>query len=280
MPSWNADRWIFLSSGNEDAMRFANKVALVTGASRGIGRAIALRLAAEGAQIVVNYRRNLEQAQAVVTEVERLGSRALAVQADIGDVAAVRAMFAQVKQQYGFLDMLIANAAATAFRPLLRQGEHNVTRTFDLTIKGFLIAVQEAVPLMEGRTGKVVTISGIDSLRMLSGHGLLGAAKAALENLTMYLAHELGPHGIAVNGINPGLIETDSSQMYAGGEAQYERYRSEVVASTPAGRAGRPEDVAAVAAFLCSADADFIRGQTLLVDGGILSASVASVPHE
>jgi enoyl-[acyl-carrier protein] reductase III len=260
-------------------MRFTNKIALITGSSRGIGRAIALRLASEGASIVVNYRRNAEQAEAVVAEIARLGSPALAVQADMSDANAVRAMFQRVKEHFGYLDILVANAAATAFRPLLRQGEHNITRTFDLTVKGFLIAVQEAAPLMAGRKGKIVTISGIDSLRALSGHGLLGAAKAALENLTMYLAHELGPQGIAVNGINPGLIETDSSKMYSGGEEGYAQYVRDVLPQTPAGRIGRPEDVAAATAFLCSEDADFIRGQTLLVDGGLLSSSVASREH-
>ena len=261
-------------------MRFTDKVALITGSSRGIGRAIALRLASEGARLVVNYRRHAEQAQAVVAEIEQLGSQAIAVAADMSDGEAVRAMFQQVQEQYGHLDILVVNAAATSFRPLLQQKEYNVTRTFDLTIKGSLVAVQEAVPLMHGRNGKVVTISGIDSLRMLSGHGLLGAAKAALENMTMYLAHELGPHGIAVNSINPGLIETDSSKMYAGGEEAYAQYERDVIPNTPAGRIGRPEDIAAAAAFLCSGDADFIRGQTLLVDGGLLSSSIASRVHE
>jgi enoyl-[acyl-carrier protein] reductase III len=261
-------------------MRFANKIALITGSSRGIGRAIALRLASEGARVVVNYRRNTEEAEKVVSEVGRLGSTAIAAQADISNSTEVSAMFQQIKEHFGSLDIFVANAAATAFRPLLRQGEHNITRTFDLTIKGFLIAVQHAVPLMQGRHGKIVTISGIDSLRALSGHGLLGAAKAALENLTMYLAHELGPQGIAVNSINPGLIETDSSKMYSGGAEGYAQYVRDVLPQTPAGRVGRPEDVAAVTAFLCSEDADFIRGQTLLVDGGLLSSSVASRPHE
>ena len=261
-------------------MRFANKVALITGSSRGIGRAIALRLASEGARIVVNYRRNRAEAEAVADEIKKRGSEALPVQADLSDGEAVRAMFQQVKSSFGYLDIFVANAAATAFRPLLRQGEHNVTRTFDLTITGTLVAVQEAVPLMAGRQGKIVTISGIDSLRMLAGHGLLGAAKAALENLTMYLAHELGPRGIAVNGINPGLIQTDSAKTYAGGQAAYAQYERDVIPQTPAGRTGQPEDIAAVAAFLCSEDADFIRGQTLLVDGGLLSSSIASRERE
>ena len=261
-------------------MRFTGKVALISGSSRGIGRAIALRLASEGAKIVVNYRRNEAEAEAVVDEVKKLGSDALPVQADLSDGDAVRAMFQRVKESFGHLDIFVANAAATAFRPLLRQKEHNVTRTFDLTIKGTVVAVQEAVPLMAGRKGKIVTISGIDSLRMLSGHGLLGAAKAALENMTMYLAHELGPLGIAVNGINPGLIETDSAKMYAGGDDGYAQYERDVIPQTPARRVGTPEDIAAVTAFLCSEDADFIRGQTLLVDGGLLSSSIASREHE
>ena len=261
-------------------MRFANKVALVTGASRGIGRAITLRLASEGAQVVVNYRRSAEQAEEVVKEAKGLGSVAVAWQADMGNSKDIKAMFQQVKERFGGLDFLIFNAAATSFRPLLRQGEHNIDRTYGLTVKGFLLTIQEAVPLMADRRGKIVTISGIDSIRALSGHGLLGPAKAALESFTMYLAHELGPLGINVNGINPGLIETDSAKFYAGGEEGYAQYVKEVLPQTPAGRTGRPEDVAAVAAFLCSEDADFIRGQTLLVDGGLLSSSIASRPHD
>src|SRR5262249_42978392 len=126
-------------------MHFTDKIALITGSSRGIGRAIALRLASEGARIVVNYRRNAEQAEAVVTEVQRLGSSAIAVQADMSSGDEVRTMFQHVKEQFGSLDFFVANAAATSFRPLLRQGEHNITRTFDLTVKGFLVAVQAAV---------------------------------------------------------------------------------------------------------------------------------------
>ena len=261
-------------------MRFTDKVALVTGASRGIGRAIALRFASEGAQVIVNYRRSAEQAEEVVKEAKGLGSAAVAWQADMGNGKDIQAMFQQIKERFGCLDFLVFNAAATSFRPLLRQGEHNIDRTYGLTVKGFLVTVQEAVPLMAGRRGKIVTISGIDSIRALSGHGLLGPAKAALESFTMYLAHELGPLGINVNGINPGLIETDSAKFYAGGEEGYAQYVKDVLPQTPAGRTGRPEDVAAVAAFLCSEDADFIRGQTLLVDGGLLSSSIASRPHD
>ena len=261
-------------------MRFRDRVALISGASRGIGRAIALRLASEGAKVIVNFRRDEESALAVVRKIEELGSEAVPLQADFSDSTAVREMFRHTESAFGGLDILVVNAAATAFRPLLRQGEHNITRTFDLSVKGTLVAVQEGVPLMKGRNGKIVTVSGIDSLRMLSGHGLLGAAKAALENLTMYLAHELGPLGISVNGINPGLIGTDSARMYAGDDEAYRRYADDVIPQTPAGRVGTPEDFAAVAAFLCSADADFIRGQTLLVDGGLLSSSIASREHE
>jgi len=272
-----------LQLGGARVMRFSGKVALVTGSSQGIGRAVALRFAAEGARVAINYRSGRERAEAVVGEASRLGggAEAFAVQADVGDPVAVRDMFRAVADRFGgALDFLVFNAAATTFRPLLEQKERNIDRTFGLTVRGFLLAVQEAVPLMEGRRGRIVTISGIDSLRALSGHGLLGSAKAALETLTMYLARELGPRGISVNGINPGLVETESSKLYAGGEEGWARYVRDVVPDTPAGRLGRPEDMAAVAAFLCSEDADFIRGQTLLVDGGLLSASVASRPHD
>ncbi len=247
------------------------RVAVVTGASRGMGRAIALRLARDGADCVVMYRQERGRADEVVAEVERSGRRALALQIELGEPADVGPAFARIGDAFGRVDILVANAAATAFRPMLEQKAHNVKRTFAISIESFVAAVQAAVPLMQGRPGRVVAISGIDSHQAMTGHGVLGAAKAALESLVRSLAMELGPLGITVNGVNPGFIETDSAQMYVerGISQQYTEAVARVIAVTPVRRAGTGEDVAALVAYLVSDGASFLTGQTILIDGGL-----------
>jgi enoyl-[acyl-carrier protein] reductase III len=244
------------------------RVGLITGASRGIGRATALLLARDGLTIAVNYRRDRAAAEETVAAVQAAGGTATAICADLENGEAIASMFGAIRERYGRLDLLVANAAATAFRPLLETKQHNVARTFGISVSGFLRCVQEAVPLMDGRRGAIVAISGIDTLRVMQGHGTLGAAKAALETLVRYLAVELAPRGIRVNGVNPGYIETDSSRLYAG--AEYEsRVKREWIERTPLGRIGTPEDVANVVAFLCGEQSSFICGQILVVDGGV-----------
>jgi len=247
--------------------QFTDKVALITGASRGIGRATALLLAERGADVAVHYKRNEASAKEVADRICALGRRAVTVQADIEQPEEVRRLFQEVGERFGVLDIFVANAAATAFRGVLELKPHHLTRTYQIAVFGFVQAAQEAVRLMAGRRGKIVTVSSFPTLRYLPNYAALGSAKAALETLTRYLAVELAPRGITVNGVSPGLVETDSSRVYAGDD--FERFERLIVASTPKGRVGTPEDVARVIAFLCSDDAEWIVGQTIMVDGGM-----------
>ncbi|MBI2013933.1 MAG: SDR family oxidoreductase [Candidatus Rokubacteria bacterium] len=243
-----------------------------------MGRAIALRLARDGADCVVMYRRNHERAGEVVGEVERLGRRALALPVELGEPAQVAPAFARVGEAFGRVDIVVANAAATAFKPMLEQKAHNVQRTFAISVESFVAAVQAAVPLMRGRPGRIVAVSGVDSFQAMAGHGVLGAAKAALESLVRALAMELGPLGITVNGVNPGLVETDSAQMYVerGISQAYREAVARVVAQTPVRRAGTGEDVAGLVAYLASDAASFVTGQTIVIDGGLTIVSPLS----
>jgi len=243
------------------------KTALVTGSSRGIGRATALKLADAGFNIVVHYKTNKDLAEDVVAEIEKKGQSGFAIAADLEKPEEIGAMFKQVQGRIGSLNALVLNAAATAFKPLSEMKEHHIQRTFDLSVKGSMIAVQEATPLMKDRSGKIVVVSGFDSFKYLANHGMLGAVKASLESLTRYWACELAAEGITVNAVNPGVVHTDSSKTYAG--EQWVIWEKEWIKATPKGRLGKPQDIAEVINFLCSPSADFICGQTIVVDGGL-----------
>lgn len=243
------------------------KVALVTGGSRGIGRAVVLRLAGQGARVYIGFKQN-EAAAAEVAEAARAaGGEGIPLQADLEDPAAVRAMFDQVRAGSGALDLLVANAAATAFKPLLNQKPHNVRRTFALSVESFVQMVQEAVPLMQGRRGSILIMSGYDSIRYVPLHGVLGAAKAAMESLVRSLAVELAPESITVNALCPGPVETDSVRIMCGDA--WPQVAETLARATPMGRIGTPADVAGIAAFLLGPDARWITGQTLVADGGL-----------
>jgi enoyl-[acyl-carrier protein] reductase III len=249
--------------------REATRVGLVTGGSRGLGRAVALHLARSGLHVVINYRRNDELAAEVVAEAQAAGARAIAVRANLEDVAEIDAMFDRVKSEFGVLDVLVSNAAATAFKPLVNLSDNNVERTLRLTVNGFIRCVQRAVPLMEGRMARIVGVSGVDSFRYMPGHGLLGAAKAALESLIRAFAVELGPMGITVNGVCPGGFDTDSSRIYGGSEFAFLRER--FINQSAVKDFGTVDDMAAAIDFLVSPGARFVTGQTIVVDGGLSS---------
>lgn len=243
-------------------------VALVTGSTRGFGRAIALRLARDGYDVVIHGRKERALAQEVADEVERMGVQAHVEMADLEKPEAIEGLFAGIERRFGRLDAFVANAAATAFRPTLDMKIYHIDRTFNLNVRGFVLSVQQAVRLMPPNgPGRIVAVSGYGSIRYLPGYAALGSAKAALERWVSYLAVELAPRGIAVNAINPGCAATDSADVYfatAGAESQ-----DEVARRTPMGRLTRDGDVAGVVAFLVSPDAAFMCGQTLTVDGGL-----------
>jgi enoyl-[acyl-carrier protein] reductase III len=244
------------------------KVALVTGGTRGLGRALSRRLAELGATVAMNYRRDEDSAARTLEMVRAISPRSILVKADLESDAEARSMVARTAAELGRLDILIANAAATAFKPLLESKPHNLLRTFNLCVGGFLAAVQEASKVM-GEGGRILMISGIDSIRNLPGHGVLGAAKAALESMVRDLAFELGPRGITVNGMNIGYIDTDSARYYAQylGDP-YEEFQRRCAERSAMKRLPSLEEIAAVACLICLPEAGYLTAQTIMVDGG------------
>ena len=247
-----------------------DKVAIITGGTRGLGRAIAIQMARGGATIALNYRRDEASAQATLEEIRALAPRSILVKADMEIDAEARALVERTAAALGRLDILVFNAAATAFKPLLAAKPHNLTRTFNLSVGGFVATVQAASKVMSDG-GRILMISGIDSIRYLPGHGVLGAAKAALEAMVRDFAFELGPRSITVNGVNFGMIDSDSSRLYFGDD--FERVMRATAQRSALGRAPELDEVAAVACLLCAPEAGYLTAQTIMVDAGLTLAS-------
>ena len=244
-----------------------NKVALVTGSGRGIGRAIAIRLAKAGADIVVNYVRNEEPALEVAETVREMGRKALVVRANIAKTENLDKLFKAIEEKFGGLDIYISNAASGFNRPAMEQKESGWDHTMNVNARAFLFGVQNAVPLIDKHGGgKIVAISSQGSTRVLPDYIAVGASKAALESLTRYLSVELSPKNIVVNAVSPGLVETDALKHFA--SLADPDVIPRAIKNTPAGRLVTPEDVAEVVLFLCLDSSEMIRGQVIVLDGG------------
>jgi enoyl-[acyl-carrier protein] reductase III len=247
-------------------MSLERQIILITGGSRGIGRAIALRLAREQPEhVAICYCLNHAAARQTVADLQALGVSASAVATDVGKSDLIYQMFEQIEHRFGRLDIFISNAARTSFQRTMELNERNWQKILDLNARSFLLGAQCAARLMRANGGgRIIGISSLGSRFYTPGYAALGAAKAMMENLVRYLAFELAPWGINTNAVCGGFIDTESMRL----APDYREITEYIRNRTPVKRLGRPEDLAGVVALLCSPDSDWIRGQTLVVDGG------------
>jgi enoyl-[acyl-carrier protein] reductase III len=239
------------------------RVALVTGGSRGIGKAIAIRLAEHGMDIVVNYVRHKQDAQKTAAEVEQRGQKCLLVKANVAKEADVGTMFEAISEAFGSLDVLVSNAASGVLKPVLELTERHWNWAMDINARALLSLVQHGMPLMK-QGSRVIAVSSLGSIRAIENYTTVGASKAALESLVRHLAVELGPRGIRVNTVSAGAVDTDALKKFPNRDLILET----AIKRTPLGRLVTPGDVADVTLFLCSNLSNMIQGQVVTVDGG------------
>lgn len=240
-----------------------NKVALVTGASRGIGYACALKLAECGYDIAVNYVSNDAKAEEVVAEIKNLGKNAIAVKADTSDLKAVQDMFRTVHKEFGRIDVLVNNAGVVDDAYLLMINENSLSRSLDINIKGYFHCAQAAALKMMKTGGKIINVSSVSSVLAVEGQGVYSATKGAVNSMTATLAKELAPRGITVNAVAPGFIATEMMDNIP------EEKKAEYIKAIPMGRYGKASDVANMVASMCSEAFDYVTGQVVVLDGGL-----------
>lgn len=245
--------------------KLAGKVAVVTGASKGIGAAIAKRLAAEGAEVVVNYATSKPGADKVVADITGAGGKALAVQGDVAKKAHIDRLFSETKKAFGRLDILVNNAGIYDFAPLEQITEEHFHKQFNLNVLGLLLTTQEALKYFGPTGGNVVNISSLVSTLAPPSASVYSATKGAVDTITISLAKELGARKIRVNAVRPGLVETEGTVSSGFTEGDF---HDDYVKGAPLGRIGQPEDIAAAVAYLASDDSSWVTGETLLVSGG------------
>jgi len=254
------------ASEGEEMSKLKNKVAVVTGASKGIGAGIAKGLAAEGASVVVNYASSKDGADAVVADIVKAGGKAVAVQGDVSKAADVRRIFAETKKAFGRLDVLVNNAGVYEFAPLEQITEEHFHRHFNTNVLGLILATQEAVKLFGSEGGSVINISSAVVSVTPPGSAVYTATKGAVDSVTHVLAKELGPKKIRVNAINPGVVETEG--VHAAGFIGSD-FLKQFETLTPLGRIGQPADIAPIAVFLASQDSGWMTGETVCASGGL-----------
>jgi enoyl-[acyl-carrier protein] reductase III len=252
----------------ENNLKFRGKVALITGSGRGIGQAIALKMAKNGADIVVNYVRNRGPAEDTKQQIINLGRKSIAIKADVGKIDSIDKLFDQIKNEFGKLDIFIHNAAVGANKPGMQQQPGSWDYTMNTNARAFLFAAQRAAGLMEaGNGGVMLAITSQGSQRVLPDYISVGASKAALEAMVRYLAVELAPRNIVVNAISPGMVLTDALNnfQFMSQAGIVER----TIQATPAGRLVTADDISDLAVFLCSPESSMVRGQVIVIDGGM-----------
>jgi enoyl-[acyl-carrier protein] reductase III len=254
---------------------FKGKVALVTGGSRGIGRVIALKLAACGADVIINYFRRKSAAEETAGEVRQIGVTAHTIKANVGESERIDSMFEEIDSTFGRLDILINNAASGVARSALELDDRGWDWTMDINARAFLLCAQHAARLMKNG-GKMVAISSIGSHLVTPAYTAVGVSKAALESLTRYLAVELAPMGIGVNAIAAGAVESEALRLYTADGS----IPQSAIMKTPAGRMVQAEDIADLVAFLCGDESEMIRGQVIVIDGGLSLTSLQSGPYD
>ena len=247
------------------ARKLEGKVAVVTGASKGIGAAIAKQLAAEGASVVVNYASSKEGADRVVNEIKKDGGKAIALHADVAKAADIQRLFNETKSAFGRIDILVNNAGIYEFAPLGDVSPEHFKKQFDLNVLGLILASKEAAKYFDKNGGSIINISSIAGVLGTPNASVYAATKGAVDVVTKALAKELGPRKIRVNSINPGMVDTEGFRSAGIDESDFRR---QVESETPLGRIGKPEDISPAAVFFASNDSSWITGETLVIAGG------------